>query len=1007
MPLSSPSRYRFAPGAPVRVRTFGATALERQADDGTWVALLRSGKVLGLLIYLAAHCGRRVPRERLADLLWGDEAPERARATLRQTIYALRGLIGEQALDSTRDAIALRPGHLTVDRDDFLAAARESRFTEMLASYAGPFCARLEVGGADAYERWMLPERDRLRAIIIEAAERAIPALITAGESQQALQAARQLAEAEPDEIGVSVLLFDALVAAGFIAEARERLEMARVAAVRDGESLPEGVAERLARIKRIATPQPSPAAGTLAALGQRLVGRDATLDALLREAERAREGRPRRVVLVGPAGTGKSRVLDEFDARMRLRGARIVRVRLHPSMRDVPYSAFADTVRALTHLPAALGVSEQSARVLVGLLPELAARYPAARGAPLPTENLDIALRDAAADLFASVAEQRLVVHLVDDLHYADDASRAVFKAVRLETERRKHETLRLLTVRCLRRISAFDLYLTDAVVEVAPITRDDVRALLADVALMPIASWGEALVEQLWSSSHGTPQLILQAVRAACAAGLLRVASGMWESSNPEALLRNVAGFAGPGPLLASLDPTAARVLALLAAWGRPVDERDFAGLCAADVPAIPSEAWRPALASLEELGLVQSREATWSVAHDTVLEAVMRDLARHSPQDPFDTLLSYWGDRLRVTVGVVEHLSLLAGQRDEPSRAIRLARRVLRAPALEQAGISARALSHRVAKGAGHLEWEPVIFGKLGFLARQSDQARALLLGGAPILLATAVWLLAMLQPRFVMDVQPMAEPGTPLGQFEFVVQPSVRLMDGFGRVVNANAKVRVRSTDGALAGDTLVLLESGQARFRRLVLRRDSAQLSRRSAELVFEGPWYARNARAEVRGATIGVSADAFRVVSLEANGAPVRNLLVQARLGDTLTIDLTFEYTTTRPTSPYRLGISPSWMRRELAASDLTVLARPVEGAWRTVRFVVPSAAESSVGYLVVLLAEEDQVLSVMRSEGMDSRWEELRSTGRLSAGGAGEGAVIGTAVRVEFVAGR
>ncbi len=1007
MPLSSLSRYQFAPDAPVRLRTLGVTSLERQADDGTWTALLRSGKVLGLLIYLAAQPGRRVPRERLADLLWGDEAPERARATLRQTIYTLRGLIGEQALDSTRDAIGLLPGQLTVDRDDFLAAARESRFTEMLATYAGPFCARLDVGGADAYERWMVPERDRLRALMVEAAERAIPALITSGQSQQAVQAARQLSDAEPDELGVSVLLFDALVAAGHIAEARERLELARLAAMRDGESIPDGLAERLARIKRFVTPQPTPAGGTLAVLGQRLVGRDTTLDALLREAERAREGRPRRVVLVGPAGSGKSRVLDEFDARMRLRGARVVRVRLHPSMRDVPYSAFADTVRALTHLPAALGVSEQSARVLVGLLPELASRYPAARGASLPGEHLDIALRDAAADLFASVAEQRLVVHLVDDLHYADEASRAVFKAVRLETERRKHETLRLLTVRCLRRISAFDLYLTDAVVEVAPLGRDDVRALLAEVAHMPVEPWGEALVERLWESSQGMPQLILQAVRAACAAGALRVASGLWEANDPEALLRNVAEFAGPGPLLDALDPAAERVLTLLAAWGRPLDERDLEGLCARDVPAIPVEAWRPALASLEELGLVQSREATWRIAHDTVLEAVMRNLARHGLQDPFDTLLAYWGDRSRVTVGVVEHLSLLAGQRDEPSRAIRLACRVLRAPALEQAGISSRALAHRVAKGAGHLEWEPVILGKLGFVARQSGRTRMLLAGGVPILLATAVWLLAMLQPRLVMDAQPMAEPGTARGHFEFVVQPSVRLMDGFGRVIDAQAQVRVRAADGALSGDTLVRLDSGQARFMRLALRRDSAPLTRLPAELVFEGPWYARSTRTSVRGTTLGASADAFRVVSLEANGAPVRNLLVQARMGDTLTFDLTFEYTTLRPTGRYRLGASPSWISREIAASDLTALAWPVEGAWRTVRFVVPPMAEPGVGHLVVLLAEEERVLSVLRSAGMDSRWEELRSTGRLHIDGEGETAVQGTAVRVEFVAGR
>jgi hypothetical protein len=840
---------------------------------------------------------------------------------------------------------------------------------------------------------------------MLEAAERAIPAMLAAGQSHEAVQATRQLAEAEPDEIGVSVLLFDALVAAGFIAEARERLEVGWLAAMREGEPLPDGVAERLARSKRIVLPQPTPAAGTLAVLGQRLVGRDATLDALLREAERAREGRPRRVVLAGPAGIGKSRVLDELEARMRLRGARVVRVRLHPGMRDVPYSAFADTVRALSHLPSALGVSEQSARVLVGLLPELASRYPGAPGAKLPRENLDVALRDAAADLFASVAEQRLVVHMVDDLHYADDASRAVFTAVRLETERRTDETLRLLSVRCLRWISAHDLYPTDAVLEVAPLTREDVRAMLADVAMLPDASWGEALVDRLWMNSNGKPQLVLQAVRASAATGLLSVSSGAWTAHDPEALLRTVSELAGPGPLLATLNPTAERVLTLLAAWGRPMDERDVAGLCAADVPSISADQLRGALATLDELGLVQSRESNWAVAHDTVFEAVLRNSARTSPTDPFDALLVYWGDPRRVTMGVMEHLSLLAGQGDEPSRAIRLARRVLRAPALDHAGISARALASRVAKGAGHPEWETPIRGQLGFISRQSDRTRTLLLGGAPLLVVFVVWLVAMLQPRLVVQAEPMVESRR--GRCEFVVQPRVALVNGFGQTLAREAQVRVRTTRGALTGDTLVSAAGGRVQFRRLVLQTDSSASAVGPIELQFVGPWYVRDARALVRGAEPGIAGDAFRVAELTLNGQPVVGAAVRAPVGDSLVFDMTIEYTTTRPTTRYVLGLSATWAAGDSVATRVIMLARPVEGAWRTLRVVVPGAQRPGGGHLVALLGEESAVLQAQRSGVAGGHWEELRSTGRLSLDGAGNASVLGTAVRVEFVEGR
>lgn len=992
------------PTKPLRLRTFGATALERRNDDGSWTQLQRTGKVLGILIHLASQDGRRVSRERLADLLWGDEAPERARATLRQTLYSLRGMIGEDAMASDRDEVGIVAGSIAVDRDQFVSAARQGHFSEMLAVYTGPFCARLEVGHADAYERWVGPERERLRSLLLDEAERTLPAMLAEGRTHDALAAARQLAVAEPDDLRATVLLFDALAAAGLFAEARERLESARVAFERDGDALPASVVDRLSRLRRVEPPQPAPAAGTLAALGQRLVGRDATLDALLREAERAREGRPRRVVLVGPAGVGKSRVLDEFDARMRLRGARVVRVRLHPSMRNVPYSAFADTVRALTQLPAALGVSERSAHVLVGLLPELAARYPAARGAALPAQDLDLALRDAAADLFASVAEQRLVVHLVDDLHYADDQSRAVFKAVRLETERRSDVTFRLLTVRSLRRISAFDLYLTDAVIEVGALSESDVRELLENVAVLPTTQWGPELVEQLTTRSHGAPQLVLQAVRAAAAAGSLAVKDGVWTSSKPEALLRSVSEYAGPGPMLSRLDPTEARILRLLAAWGRPMDERDVAGVCARDVPPLSVALWHGALESLEELGLVQSRESTWGVAHDSVLEAVTRDLADATPQDPFDTLLAYWGAHERLTVGVLEHLSLLAGQREEPSRAIRLARRALGAPALETAGITARTLAKRVGQGSGRPDWEPLIFAQLGFFARKGERTRAVLTAGVPLLLVVVGWMLAMLQPRVVVLGEPMAEERA-RGEFEFVMQPRVALTDAFGNVVDARARIRVRSDHGALMGDTVVALDSGRAQFRRLSLRGDSMHTGPEVAELIFEGPWYARDARVPVRGAQLAGTRDHFRVIALESNGVPVEDLVVRASLRDTLRFDLTFEYSTAMATARYVVGASPSWIRGDSAVVRLATLASPVESAWRTVRFEIPPAREPGVGYLVVLMALEDEVADALLRQSTTAA-ESLRAMGRATVvrGARGRGMFPGTAVRVEFV---
>lgn len=993
------------PSTPLRLTTLGPTSLERQTDDGSWVPLLRTGKVLGLLVHLACRDGRRLSRGRLADVLWGDEAPERSRATLRTTLHSLRALVGESVIDADREEIGLVEGGVTVDRDAFIAAGRAGQFDAMLAAYGGPFCQRLDVGGADSFERWASAERARLRQMMIDAAAQAIPAKVAAGQVQAALAAARRLDAIEPGDARVVVLLFDLLVATGAIAEAREKIELVRMQLDSERDSVPPPIAERLARIRRATVALPAPAAGTLAALGQDLVERDEQLDVLLREAEMARAGRPRRVVLAGPAGVGKSRILDEFDARMRLRGARVVRVRLLPGMRDVPYSAFADTVRALAALPAAIGVSESTAHALVGLLPELSSRFPAARGAVLRPEDRAFVLRDAAADLFASVSEQRLVVHLVDDLHYADDASRDLFRAVRLETERRQDQTMRLLTVRSVRRVSPADLRMTDTVVDVGPLTVGGVRRLLEDVAILPEAPWVPELISRLEARSGGIPQLALQAVRAAASQGLLRVSDGVWETAEPERLVQSVEEFAGLGALLHASSPSAVRVLRLLAAWGRPMDERDLAGVCDRDLPVLVDAEWRPALQWLEELGLVQSRELTWGIAHDTVLEALAKESRQTNVEDPFDALLAHFGDHARLTVGVLAHLSLLAGQRDEPSRAVGLARQVLRAPALENAGITAQSLARRVAQGSGHPEWERVIFGRLGFVARQRESTRAMLAVGVALAAALLVWLASMLQPRLIVDVEPLTEIAREQQAFaELIVQPRVVLMNGFGRQLDFAGEVRARPSSGQLFGDTVVQLDSGRGQFRRLTYMGEPPPNDIPSVQVRFDGPWWARSTAVNIRGYYGGKVNDDFVPHELVINGTLVdESRIYRARLGDSLRFDLTFEFSTIIATANYLLAASPTWGPRDQNIVRITGLPSPVRGGWRTVTFSMAPPTTTGAHHVLILFGAEDTAEHMFSAtnwtagapqwyDGNDlldagfDRFEELRRTGVLIA---------------------
>jgi hypothetical protein len=871
--------------------------------------------------------------------------------------------------------------------------------------------------------------------------------MIRDGDPQAALAAARQVAAVEPEDPVVVIGLFDALVAAGEVAEARERLEGYRARAEEaDDDDEGREIAVRLARLRRSQTGIPEPSAGSLDRLGQQLVGRDAVLARLLAEAERARSGDARRVVLLGRAGMGKTRVLEEFEARMRLRGARVVRVRILPGMREVQFAAFIDVVRALSALPGALGISERTATELVTLLPELVSRYPGVLEPSSRPHDLVLARRAAYADLLGSVTEERLVVVLVDDVQHADDSSRLVFASAE------RHPGWRLMEVWGTRPGPHERTLGADVEMALGPLGRADIRALLEGAARIPDAGWGTELVSRLEDRGRGVPQATLQLVRASAAAGLLVTTDGEWQAPDPPALLQAVGSMAVMEGLLDGLTSAERRLLDLLATWARPIEERDLVGVLALDSSAQPAGDWGSALGRLEGLGLVQSRDTSWFVGHDSVVDALAQSERGGALDDPFDLFLRYWVENRRLNIGVVEHFALLAGASPSPARSIRLVRAVSRDPQMRESGLHGRRLARTVARASGHAEWEQVLYRRIGFLARQTDWGLSALGVAATLLLGSAIWLAALMQPRLVVEAEPMGDETVP-SIFELVVQPRLVVVDGFGRRRAIAGTVRARVDHGALLGDTIVPIVAGMAQFRTLTLRDDSASSQGTPAYLRFDGPWYARGATVRVRGVSLGGAADGFRVVSLTANGKVSTGNEVRAELGDSVRFDLTFEYSTLHATANYLVGAAPTWGARESTPIRLAGLPRPVQSAWRTVTFSVPSPAEAGVHHVIILFGHEESAANMFSStswtvgrpvwyDGNDlvdlgfDAIEGLRSTGLLrvpeyldqgypgvqSEVRVGERVVsrrpdqvtnrterlwLGTAIRVEFAAGR
>ncbi|MFR9778230.1 helix-turn-helix transcriptional regulator [Micromonospora sp. MS34] len=165
----------------------------------------------------------------------------------------------------------------------------------------------------------------------------------------------------------------------------------------------------------------------TVRAASTVLVGRQEELTALRAALGRTRAGEPSTVLVGGEAGVGKTRLLEEFAGLAGGLGARVlVGQCLELGEAGLPFAPFAAALREVLRRdgPAAFaGYEAEFAR----LLPELA-RVPAGLAAPtgLPVSDTPRGyLFDLVADLFRRIAEDRPLVLVIEDLHWADRSTR------------------------------------------------------------------------------------------------------------------------------------------------------------------------------------------------------------------------------------------------------------------------------------------------------------------------------------------------------------------------------------------------------------------------------------------------------------------------------------------------------------------------------------------------------------------------------------------------------
>lgn len=594
-----------------RLVTLGGAGLY-DLSHGT--QLLGPGKPLALLTYLALSPGRRASREFLVDLLWADLDPDRGRAALRQILFHLRRLLGEDALPGSEELTLRHP--LASDRDVFLSAMEEGDLPGAIEAYRGAFLPDFGIPGGVAFEHWADLERVRLESAFLRAAELQARRLVNESRFRDAQRLARRARDEAPANEATWRLLLETIIAGqDFVAAAVEASALEQWAAI-EGVTLEPATTAALARARQVA---PEVAADSRTpGLVTDLIGREREFALIIATWEAARRGPARHLHLSAPAGLGKTRLLRDAAARIRADGAVVVEVRASPGEREIPYALAGDLAAGLAALPGAMGVSPASAGALVALHASLSSRWQVAADPAVGDEALRRRMQ-AMIDLLQAVSDEQPIALLLDDLHWGDAAS------------------LRLLDG-LLSRLGSTPVLVVSAarheyqpvgegrqVLPLPPLDAPALAEMVRGVALVPGgAAWLDALVSGLVAATRGSPLLVLETLRLALDEGVLEIHSGTWRCANPQRLAELLEAGQAMRRRILALPERDRWFLALLAIAGAPLS-LDLLSHTGAE----PATRTAAVMATLERAGLVARAGESWQVSHDEIADAVRRQL------------------------------------------------------------------------------------------------------------------------------------------------------------------------------------------------------------------------------------------------------------------------------------------------------------------------------------------------------------------------------------------
>jgi DNA-binding SARP family transcriptional activator/tetratricopeptide (TPR) repeat protein len=533
-------------------------------------------KAIALLALLAVT-GREHTREQVADLLWPDADDAKARGSLRRTLSVAAAAVGP-ALAITRTTVGLVPGAVDVDVREFetLLTSKDAAALERgVGLYRDDFLAGFTVRDCPDFEDWQASVREEQKQLLARGLQRLVAACVADGELERAIGHARRWLQLDPlhepahqamirlyewtgqrsaamRQYRSLVHVLDRELAVRPLPETTQLYEDVRAGRL----ATPPLPTDRAAGAGTIAAAAGTAEAGTIgaaaapagtadpvAALNWPLVGRDAELSALrgawrsagaqgaggASGAQGAQAALGRAVAIVGQAGSGKSRLVEELRAEAVGAGSTVLVARCHDGESALPFVLAADLLRsALNVCPELPDLLPAQTTAMAGrLVPGLAdvqqdPRSPAL-DSPAAVARMYAAIADtlrvgvaAGAPAQGGDGQQRAAgVIAVEDVHWADNSSLGLLAylvrrlagwPLLLTLTWQPEQAARLRVLR-----AAFgEAGPLGETIEPGPLGPDAIRSLLSLPGTPPVD------VDLLLGETHGLPMLVREYVEA-----------------------------------------------------------------------------------------------------------------------------------------------------------------------------------------------------------------------------------------------------------------------------------------------------------------------------------------------------------------------------------------------------------------------------------------------------------------------------------------------------------